>query len=163
MFFRPLPVAEIQEAELAACNAPQRAYNHRLTAELLARAITPGASANELLGLLGPREMVSLTADYLRAQRHATIKDFDRLSDFFRKGVNDHQAVFDDALAAWNCKRASDYYGKPLIALTQAQLMWFVMLRAAFEEFHVQQPKKHAGGAWLAGDRKERFQWQIRD
>ena len=161
---RPLPPSDCAAAELAAgrADAPRTQWR-RHAAELVARAITPTASATDLLSALEPAEMAALYAAHLNAQDRAHVRRWDLLHEWARKSVCDHSAVLDDAIAAWQTESAGGYYGLPMVALTPAQISWHSLLRAAFREFYVDEPRRHAGAAWLASDRDERMLWQIPD
>lgn len=162
IWFRPLPTVAVQTAALRAADAPPRTAGLRRVAEVLAASITPQATADDLLTALLPRQIYALAMDFIRAQ-DAAHAHWGRLGTWLRKSVNDMPEMIDDALMCWHAETAADYYGRALVDLTQAQVAWYMLARAAFKEFHVDQPKKYAGRAWLEVDREERMSWQMRD
>ncbi|MFH1833527.1 MAG: hypothetical protein ABH877_00765 [bacterium] len=158
---RPLPMAELQIADLQTVNAPPRTGHLRKMAVILSMAIDPPATADELMSAFAPRDLIDLYMQWADAQKVATVRHLGRLREWIRKSVNDHPDVLDDAVAAWQAEDPTVYYGKPLVELTPAQVTWHLLLREAFREFHVE--GKRAGGAWLENDYEDRIRWQMID
>lgn len=134
----------------------------------LAAAMREKTTPDELKALLSPAGLLCLHAHYLEVQRLAWAP-VHSLTEWLRKAVNDVPAVIVDGAAAWHTKSPADYYGLPSALLTPAQLTWYLGLREAYEEFHVERidsrgkprPPKQPTNQWLRKGYKERQRWQM--
>ena len=163
IWLRPLPPADLQAAAMAAAYSPPITRTLRMLAEVCSRAITPAATADELMAALAPKDLVLLAMDQARAQEHGEVADHDRLKAWMRRSINDHPEVIDDGIAAYAADGPADFYGMPVARLTQAQLTYHMLLTSAFDEFYCRKEKVNYSKRRLAKDREERLQWQIQD
>jgi hypothetical protein len=70
------------------------------------------------------------------------------VTDHAREGDTD---VFYDAKAAHLSQSPTDFYGQPVSALTEGQVLYWTLARAAFREFHTDDGK-HVSKQWLLSE-----------
>lgn len=159
---RPLSISEDQSITLAA-SGPIDLMARRIAASMVEQA-TPA----ELLSSLLPAGLSCLHEHWQVVQETAWAP-VGALTEWLRRSVNDVAEVTVDGAAAWTTESPSEYYGRPVHLLTQAQLTWYLGLRDAYDEFFVAQvdskgksraPKKPTK-RWLDVDREARKQWQM--
>ncbi len=163
----PLPLARVQGADVTtSSSAPGSRWMHR-TAEIISQSISPHISAQDILDLLAPGQLMALGVCQMLVQKRATI-DIGKLQEWIRKSVNDHSDVLEEAASAYHSESVVEFYDKPIRDLTPAQLTWFLGLQSAFDEFHVgttdkngKRKVKRPSPPWLRIDKKERLQWLI--
>lgn len=164
----PLPPDKLHLAEIAAHAAPPRYQATAGALSLVAMGIGAEMTPDALSGLITPAELGLLLAYQQQAQRRAEVDTSD-LREWLRRSVNDITDVIQDGVVAWQCEQGpGQYYGRPPNELTQAQVAWFILLRDAFEHFHVGRMddkgklrKAKPAAWWLRQDYETRAKWQI--
>ncbi len=155
--FCPLTPSQLASAALRSAGGSP----FRQLAEHLAVGCLPRLPASEYLGL-SPPAIHGLARALAQAQRWARAPE--ALRQWLRRSVNDFPPVIEDGARAWLAEEITAYYGRPVDALTEAQVSWYVLLRGAFREFHIGESGKSPASmtqSVLRLDREERHRWQI--
>jgi hypothetical protein len=161
LVLRALPRVQHREAEAEAralfaehgCEPAGPWYELALAGCLVAaaagwpvEALREQLTAQELVGLSGVCEELEAAA----------CPDPPRLKEALRRGqCKDPELVFDGLSAHLSAEYgggAADYYGRPIAELTDGQLLYWSLLRSAFEEFHLTNKVKNVSRAWLESE-----------
>ena len=151
---KPLPRMAINQATSEAAQHlmvrgerhPAEVVQQESMVRIVARAT--GIGVEELRGALTPQELRWLFGEWTKVQRHATPR-YRELKDWVRKRVNDDVEIMEDGAHAYISRGPTDYYGKPIAALTDGQIEYYQAVRNAFVEFHVEGADKKVSKQWL--------------
>jgi hypothetical protein len=154
---RPLTPTEIERAKLAADalinlhRAPRKGGNYLLEQICQHLSTATGIPAESIRAELHVGE--ALTLFKLWRRHHESCQpDLAKLKLHLRKRVNDDPDVMKDGVFAHLAKDATDYFGVPMVDLTEGQVAYWQLLAAAYDEFHVPDSKgrlKQATKSWL--------------
>lgn len=156
IWLNPLPRLHLQQAEAAAaalfrareCKPVGPVYEMARQAHILASAL--GCPCENVLGELQPDDLHTLWVCWAVHQSHVAFVDNPgAFREEVRKRVNDDVDVLRDGEAAYLAATPSDFYGKPVVDLTDAQVDYYTLARAAFTEFHLGERTKEVSRAWL--------------
>jgi len=100
----------------------------------------------EVLRRLYPLAIWRLLATWGKVQAHNT-PDLDKLGKHLRWGVVEDPGIAMDGAAAYQSTSPAEFYGKPTGTLTVGQMAYFLLVRQAFDELHVNDKK--VTKAWL--------------
>lgn len=95
------------------------------------------ASYPQLVAALTPDEATHLFAAWVTVQRNSTPDDADNLQRTVKRQMLDGGAVLLDGICATNCDTPDQFYGAPSAALTDGQLTYFFIVRAAYHELYL--------------------------
>lgn len=141
--------AEAEARELfraRGCEAEGPAYEMVLRAHLLAAA--SGLPVRTLLSRTSPAAMARLYLAWENLQSES-LPDAHGLSEALRRGVCKDSELVLDGEAAYLAEAPSEFYGRPISELTDGELLYYVLIRAAFIEFHVEGKRKSVSREWL--------------
>jgi hypothetical protein len=157
VLLRPLPPLAVEQAwldvrlELEAHGLePEGAYYLIEGARALLRAACGVDLAEELL----PAEMRAVFRRWSAHQQRCNPLP-GKLSTWLRKRVNDDLEIVKDGWRAVSCRGAAEFYGKPLVDVTDGQLAYWEAVGSAYREFHIPDAKgrrKTPTKQWLKSD-----------
>lgn len=101
----------------------------------LAAGIVEDITGPELLAALTSAQLVDLYDRWFDAVQVFAWPHVDRLIEWLRRSVNDCPGVIADGTLASHVS-LTEYHPDPVRDLTPAQVVWYLGLRAAYEEFH---------------------------
>jgi hypothetical protein len=154
---KAISLHQLQVAELGADGAATMARE-------LSTALVVDITAGELLRTLTPRELQSMHTSWAREIQRWAWAPAEQLCQWFRRSVNDCPEVTIDGSIAANTAGPGEYFDLPIPEITPAQLVWYVGLKSAYEEFF-QGKQKMVTRMWLnrAEPREERERWRMND
>lgn len=128
----------------------QQLYDIELKTEILSRATSE--RKDSLLGL-GYNQLSFIFNNWIELQNRST-PDIEKLAKHCKWGVVKDSEILEDGSLANSCKTIVDFYGKPVSKLTNGQLAYYICVKNAFYEMHIENEDKKYTQAWLERHRQ---------
>lgn len=154
IFLRPLSPNELAEADQ---RAKQHCADYKFAAlerAIQVVAICSGLDAAEVRSCY-PDDVLAAYEQWAELQAESC-PSCDELKDYVRYAIWADNDVIYDGLAIYHSTGPSDYYGKPVSALTAGQLLYYLIVRNAHTD-KVESDRK-VTRTWLE---KQRKKWEV--
>ena len=116
-------------------------------------AVVSSESAEKVRRLL-PEHLIKIYREWTKVQSESN-PNMSALDAELRLAVLDDEMVSRDGAVAHAASSASDYYGAPIGDLTLGQIGYYMSLKAAYHEMHVEKSNRKVSRKWLEQQKRK--------